>query len=91
MSHKLQSGIQRIETVVHNASKRLESALMRAVARVRIALSKESQQQFPDVAFCSCFGSAPMRSAGGIISILGHGARRSVLYYFSKYGEKEFL
>lgn len=41
MSHKLQLSRQRAKTVVNGTSKRQETALMRAVGRVRSALEKE--------------------------------------------------
>lgn len=41
MAHKLQLSKQRVKTVINKTSKRQDSALMRAVVRVRLALSKE--------------------------------------------------
>lgn len=47
MAHKLQLSRQRKKTVINRTSKRQESALMRAVIRVRIALEKD----FPSLRF----------------------------------------
>ena len=44
MSHKLQLSKQRVDTVINTTSKRQESALLRAVNRVRISLSKDYPQ-----------------------------------------------
>lgn len=41
MSHKMQLGRQRVKTVINNTSKRQETALMRAVGRVRAILERE--------------------------------------------------
>jgi len=96
MAHKLQLSRQRFKTVINITSKRQESALMRAVVRVRMALTKEFpglrfdqepqwflvdvieslKQQFPDVAFCSCFETSSMKPDGGILSVLGRGQKR---------------
>ena len=96
MSHKLQLSRQRVKTVLNNTSKRQESALMRAVVRVRAALEKDFKglkfdqepqwrlvdvikslrEQFPDVAFCSCFATSSMKPDGGILSMLDRGGKR---------------